>query len=123
MKYVEAKVKFIRKNQQRLKTAPDKIMYAIASMTLDASYPSIPKSENGGDTRKTTKAAGVRKASDGNYMIGSYTDYAKYPYTIEDRISNVNWTEHGSESHWFEHIWKRKGQKIKMEAIRRNEIK
>lgn len=121
MKYVEAKVRFIRKNQEKLKKAPDKIMYTIASMTLDASYTSIPK--DSGDTRKTTKAAGVRKASNGNYMIGSYTDYAKYPYTIEDRVSIVNWTEPGTESHWFEHVWKRKSQRIKKEAIRRNEIK
>lgn len=117
---VQAKVRFIRKNLQKVEQAPDKIMYAIASATLDASFKKIPKLH--GDTRQTSKAAGVRKRGN-SYVIGSYTDYASYIWDLEDRVQDVNWSEPGTMSHWYEDTWKNKGQKIKTEAINKYGIK
>lgn len=117
---VQAKVRFIRKNLQKVEQAPDKIMYAIARMALDMSFTKIPKLT--GATRQTSTSAGVRKRGN-SYVIGSYTDYASYIWDMESRISNVNWSEPGTMSFWYEDTWKKKGQKIKTEAINKYGVK
>ncbi len=117
---VQAKVKFIKKNLEIVEKSPDKIMYAIARITLDSSIKKIPKLD--GDTRLTSDSAGVRKR-DSSYIIGSYTDYSSYIWDLEDRVSSVNWSEPGTMSFWYEDTWKKKGSKIKTEAIKRYGIK
>ena len=117
---MQAKVKFYRKNLQKVEQAPDKIMYAIASATLDASFKKIPKLH--GDTRQTSKAAGVRKRGN-SYVIGSYTDYASYIWDMSSRIPNVNWSEPGTMSYWYEDTWKKKRNKIITEAVNQYGVK
>ena len=117
---MQAKVKFYRKNLQKVEQAPDKIMYAIASATLDASFKKIPKLH--GDTRQTSKAAGVRKRGN-SYVIGSYTDYASYIWDMSSRIPNVNWSEPGTMSYWYEDTWKKKRNKIIAEAVNQYGVK
>lgn len=117
---VQAKVRFIRKNLQKVEQAPDKIMYAIARMALDSSIKKIPKLD--GDTRSTSTSAGVRKKNN-SYIIGSYTSYSAYLWSLEDKVLSVNWSEPGTMSFWYEDTWKKKGSKIKTEAIKRYGIK
>lgn len=117
---VQAKVRFIRKNLQKVEQAPDKIMYAIASATLDTSFKKIPKLH--GDTRQTSKAAGVRKRGN-SYVIGSYTEYASYIWDMSSRIPNVNWSEPGTMSYWYEDTWKKKRNKIITEAVNQYGVK
>lgn len=115
-----AEVKFNKKNIKKLKQSPDLIMFGVARMALDASFPKIPK--NTGDTRSTSLSAGVRKGKNG-YYIGSYTEYADDVYTLEDRRSNINWSEPGTGSYWFDKTWKSKGTSITKEAVKKYGIK
>ena len=117
---VQAKVRFIRKNLQKVEQAPDKIMYAIARMTLDMSSTKIPKLT--GTTRQTSTSAGVRKRGN-SYVIGSYTNYASYIWDMSSRIPNVNWSEPGTMSYWYEDTWKKKRNKIITEAVNQYGVK
>lgn len=107
--------------QQKLKGQPDKVMYAIASITLDMAYPTIPLSNQvgAGKLRQTSKSAGVR-GSNNNYHIGSYTDYAKYVY---NRPDSTNWTTPGTNPEWYKRMWKKKGNSILDNAVGRNQLK
>ena len=105
----------------RLLGQPDKITYAVASITLDMTYPTIPLSNkiNAGKLRQTSKAAGVR-GSNGSYYIGSYTNYAKHVYNLPD---STNWTTPGTNAEWYKRMWAKKGKTILDNAIGRNQLK
>ncbi len=117
---MQAKVKFYRKNLQKIQQSPDKIMYALARIVLDSSFHKIPKLT--GATRQTSTSTGVRKRGN-SYIIGSYTDYASYIWNLEDRVQNVNWSEPGTMSYWYEDTWKKKRNKIITEAINQYGVK
>ena len=117
---MQAKVKFYRKNLQKIQQSPDKIMYAVARIVLDSSFHKIPKLT--GATRQTSTSAGVRKRGN-SYVIGSYTVYASYIWDLEDRVQNVNWSEPGTMSYWYEDTWKKKRNKIITEAVNQYGVK
>lgn len=73
---------------------PDNVMYTIARITLDTTYQHIPLSnnKNAGKLRQTSMDAGVR-GSNGDYYIGSYTDYAKYVWDMGD---GTKWSTPGT---------------------------
>jgi hypothetical protein len=79
---------------------------------LDLSYPIIPK-----DSKKmaiSSKAGGVR-GGNGNYYIGSYTNYAKYVWKMPQ--SQTNWTTPGTGNQWFARALKKHSSTIINNAI------
>lgn len=104
-----------------LKEVPDRIMYEVASMTLDMAYTTIPLSNKigAGNLRKTSKSAGVR-GSDGNYYIGSYTNYAKY---VWEKPDSTKWSTPGTNAEWYKRYWQKHGKSILKNAIERNKLK
>lgn len=105
-----------------LQRYPDKVMYAIASQTLDKTYPSIPKSTevNGGTLRGETKAYGVKKSSNLGYHLKSNVDYAVFPYLMND--SKTNWSTANTNSHWFDKTWKEQHESIIEQSISKCKI-
>ena len=99
------------------KDTPDKIVYAIARTTLDMSFATIPKDR--GQLRASSKAYGVQ-GSNGDYSIGSKTDYAKYVYNMPDK---TNWTTTGTHGQWYPRYWKQYGNVIFKQAVERNKLK
>lgn len=120
--YVTANFKWNQATKIALQKAPDKIMYAIASQTLDKSYPSIPMSTNvgGGTLRKATKSYGVKKSSKLGYHLCSNTNYAIYPYLMDD--AKTNWSTINTRSHWFDQIWKEDHETIINSSVNQNKI-
>lgn len=104
--------------QELLKNMPDRIVYQIASMTLDMSFPTIPMGKTG-NLRKTSKSAGVR-GSNGNYYIGSYTNYAKYVWVMPE---STHWSTPGTNGEWYKKYWKKHGKSIVKMAIERSKTK
>ncbi len=96
----------------KLQKAPDKIMYSIASQTLNKSIPIIPMSTkiNGGTLRRTTGAYGVKKSSKLGYHLCSNTDYAVYPYKMND--ATTNWSTANTHSGWFDKTWNEQHETI-----------
>lgn len=93
-----------------LKVIPDDILYSIAKQTLDFSKPLIPMSKipnHAGTLMRSSFAQGVR-GSKGDYYIGSYTNYAKSVWNME----NVNWTTPGTNNKWFARALKKHSQTI-----------
>lgn len=72
----------------------DKGMYMIARETLDRSETKIPKDT--GKMRTSSMSGGV-KGTNGNYYIGSYTEYAKYVWSMTPH----HWSEPGTTNQWF----------------------
>lgn len=101
-----------------LEEFPDKIVYTIASMTLDMSYTTIPLGETG-NLRKTSKSAGVR-GSNKDYYIGSYTNYAKFVWLMPE---STNWTTPGTDSQWYKRYWEKHKTMIVKNALERNKLK
>ena len=95
-----------------LERIPDDILYSIAVQTLDLSYPMIPK-----DSKKmaiSSKAGGV-KGGNGDFYIGSYTNYAKYVWKMPQ--GKTNWTTPGTSNKWFARGLKKYGSTIINNAI------
>lgn len=120
--YVTAHFKWNQSTKIALQRAPDKIMYAIASQTLDRSYPSIPMSTKigGGLLRRATKGYGVKKSSELGYHLRSNTGYAVYPYMMDD--SKTNWSTANTHSHYFDQTWKEQHEIIIESSINQNRI-
>ena len=96
---VEVKVEFNNKTMNGLKRIPNDALFSMAKQTLDLSEPIIPKSNtknHAGTLRRATASGGVRGGF-GDYYIGSYTNYAKYVWKME----NVHWTTPGTNNKWF----------------------
>ena len=114
-------VKWYPGKKQEILEVDDKIMYEVARQTLDISYTHIPlaKYKNAGKLRQTSMSSGVR-GGNGNYFIGSYTDYAKYVW----RMGNgTKWSTPGTYGKWYEEIWKKQGKSIVNSALERNKLK
>lgn len=99
------------------KEVPDKVVYEIAETTLNLSFPIMP--ERTGKMKRTSLARGVQ-GGNGNYKIGSYTNYASYVYVMPE---NTHWTTPGTEAYWFRNTWQKYGKSIMQEAVERNEPK
>ena len=103
--------------QKKILNAGNVITYATARQTLDITFPHIPKLT--GKMRKTSMAAGVR-GQNGDYYIGSYTNYAKYVWVMP---RNTNWTEPGTFGKWYQEIYTKQKKSIVGIAIKENELK
>lgn len=104
--------------QNGLKKIPDDILFEIAKETLDRSYDSIPMSNlkgHAGTLRRSSMSGGVR-GGHGDYYIGSYTDYAKYVWNME----NVHWTTPGTNNKWFARTLKKYGATIINNSINKS---
>lgn len=99
-------------------TIPDKVIYEIARTTLDLVIPTIP--QNTGKMRRATISGGVR-GGNGEYYIGSYTNYAKYVYEMDN--NKTHWTTPGTNSYWFKEYWLKHGKGIASMVIEENKIK
>lgn len=98
------------KVKKGLNRIPDDILYTIARQTLDLSYPIIPK-----DTHKMARSSmsnGV-KGSDGDFYIGSFTNYASSVW----KMTNVNWTTPGTNNKWYARTLNKHGKTIIDNAI------
>ena len=73
------------------KDIPDNIVHEVATATLSLVTPTIP--ERTGKMKRSTTAGGVR-GGNGEYYIGSYTDYAKYVYVMDN--NKTHWTTPGT---------------------------
>lgn len=114
---VDVKVNWYPKKKKELLDASDKIMYSIVRQTLDRTFPHIPLKS--GKMRQTSMAAGVR-GSNGDYYIGSYTDYAKSVWVMP---KSTNWTEPGTFGKWYQKIYTKQKKSIVGIAIKENELK
>ena len=103
--------------QKKILNAGNVITYAIARQTLDITFPHIPKLT--GKMRKTSMATGVR-GQNGNYYIGSYTNYAKYVWV---KPKSTNWSEPNTFGKWYEEIWKKQGKSIVDSCVGRYSLK
>lgn len=100
-----------KKTESGLKRIPDEVLYRIARQTLDMTSPIIPKDT--GRLRTSSNSGGVR-GGNGDYYIGSYTDYATYVWNMND---SVNWSEPGTHSQWYTRTLKEKGEVIINNAV------
>lgn len=118
---VSVSVKWEPGAKMALMSAPDKIMYSIARQTLDRTFPHIPMSRRKGvvHMRQTSMAAGVR-GSNGDYYIGSYTDYAKYVWVMPRK---THWSEPGTFGKWYQETYKKFMKNIVSISIKENELK
>ena len=101
-------------NKQVLKDIqelPDVVVFEIARKTLDLSFEKIPKKS--GKMRASSMNGGVR-GQNGDYYIGSYTDYANRVWSLPE---DSNWSEPGTNNKWFERTLKEKTKIIVDEAI------
>ena len=103
--------------QKKILNAGNVITYAVARQTLDITFPHIPKLT--GKMRKTSMAAGVR-GQNGDYYIGSYTNYAKYVWI---KPKSTNWSEPNTFGKWYEEIWKKQGKSIVDSCVGRYSLK
>ena len=117
----DVKVNWYPGKKKEVLDASDKIMYSIARQTLDRTFPHIPMSRRKGvvHMRQTSMAAGVR-GSNGDYYIGSYTDYAKYVWV---KPKSTNWSEPNTFGKWYEEIWKKQGKSIVDSCVGRYSLK
>lgn len=105
------------KNRKKLLNQGNIVTYAVARRVLDISLPNIPLKT--GKMRSTSMSAGVR-GSNGNYYIGSYTNYAKYVWVMP---KSTHWSEPNTFGKWYETNWKKKGKSIVENVIKENELK
>ena len=103
--------------QKKILNSGNVITYAVARQTLDITFPHIPKLT--GKMRKTSMAAGVR-GQNGDYYIGSYTNYAKYVWI---KPKSTNWSEPNTFGKWYEEIWKKQGKSIVDSCVGRYSLK
>lgn len=97
---VDAELRLNPKVMGGLKRIPDDILYTIANETLSFSENIIPMSKiknHAGTLLRETASGGV-KGGNGDYYIGSYTNYAKYVWKMP---SSTNWTTPGTNNKWF----------------------
>lgn len=109
--------KWDKKAENGLNNIPNDILYSIAKQVLDMSQPIIPKSNipnHRGTLRRATASGGVR-GGNGDYYIGSYTNYASSVWKMND--STTHWTTPGTHSQWFARTLKQNGAVITNNAI------
>lgn len=113
----DVKVNWYPGKKKEVLEASDKIMYAIARQTLNRSLVHIPFKS--GKMRQTSMEAGIR-GSNGNYYIGSYTDYAKYVWVMPRK---THWSEPGTFGKWYQETYKKFMKNIVSISIKENELK
>lgn len=113
--YVTVDVRPNIKVMTGLAQIPDRVMYTVARMTLDQTRSDGIIPRDTGKLRTSSMAGGVKKSGDGDYYIGSYTNYAKYVWGMHD----VNWTTSGTDGQWYARIIERHGQTIVKNAVDR----
>ena len=96
---------------------PDQIVHEVAVSTLNLVQPTIP--ERTGKMKRSTMAGGVR-GGNGEYYIGSYTNYAKYVYVMDN--DKTHWTTSGTNSYWFREYWLKHGQAILNMVVEENKL-
>lgn len=99
------------------KDIPDQIVREVATATLNLVIPTVP--ERTGKMKRSTMAGGVR-GSNSEYYIGSYTDYAKYVYVMNN--DTTHWTTSGTNSYWFKEYWLKHGQSILNMVVEENKL-
>lgn len=112
----DAELQLNLKVMNGLNKIPDDILYIVARETLDLSQPKIPKSNtknHAGTLRRATSSGGVR-GGNGDFYIGSYTNYAKYVWKMPD---STNWTTPGTNNKWFARTLKQYNSTIINNAI------
>ena len=105
--------------QRGLNKIPDDILYTAAKETLDMSVPKIPMSNikgHSGTLRRSSTAGGVR-GGNGDYYIGSYTNYASSVWKMPD---STNWTTPGTNNKWYARTLKEHGSTIIDNAINKS---
>ena len=118
---VETTVELNKNTLKKLNKLPSEILYSVARQTLDLSYQTIPLSDrvNRGRLRSSSMAYGVKKHTNNDFSIGSETDYASYVWVMNNETTN--WTTPGTQSAWYDRVYKEKGKSILQNAI--NETK
>lgn len=114
-------VKWYSGKKQQIEQVSNKVMYEIARETLDVSFTHIPLStnKNAGKLRQSSTGGGVK--GDGcNYYIGSYTNYAKYVWSMGN---DTNWSTSDTFGKWYGETWKKQGRQILTSAVERNKLK
>lgn len=108
------------KTYKGLQNIPDETMYAIAKETLDRSIPLIPMSNlvnHSGTLRRSSSGGGVR-GTNGDYYIGSYTNYASSVWVMPQ--DTTHWTTNGTGNQWFTRTLKKYGKNIIDSAINKS---
>ena len=101
-----------KQTEKAMKEMPNDVLYNVAKITLDLTYPIIPK-----DTKKMaleTVANGVRKEDEGWYLESS-PEYASHVWVMND--DTTNWTTEGTHSQWFARTLQESGETIIQTAI------
>ncbi len=114
----EVEVKWNPGAKEKLKNAPDKILFAVARMFHDTIITSGITPWKSGVMERSMSKRGVQQDSNG-YYIGNYTDYASHVYNLD---GNVHWSRQGSSSHWFEKKWAERGDSIISTCIARYKL-
>ena len=117
----EVEVKWSPGAKEKLKNAPDKVLYAVARMFHDTILTSGITPYKSGKMEQSMSSKGIQgvvKDNDG-YYIGNYTDYASHVYNLD---GNVHWSRQGSSSHWFEKKWAERGDSIISTCIARYKL-
>lgn len=98
---IEAELQLNPKVINGLKKIPDDVLFSIAVQTLDFSVPLTPmsntKNHAGTLRRSSGKGKSGVKGGNGDFYIGSYTNYASYVWNM----TGVNWTTQGTGNKWF----------------------
>ena len=113
---VDAELRLNPKVMNGLKRIPDDILYTIAKETLDMTRSNEAFPRNTKKLQMTSVAGGVR-GSNGDYYIGSYTNYAKYVWKMPQ---STNWTNKRTKSKWYSYTLKTYGRTITDIAINKS---
>lgn len=107
--------------EKKFEDVHDVIMYHVARLTLDRTYPKIPLSNQvgSGKLRTSSMAYGVQ-GSNKEYTLGSPVSYAKYVWNMGP---NTRWTTPGTNSKWFERTWKEIGKNLLSVSVKNDGLK
>ena len=108
MMSINATLKWNEKTKIMLQEAPEKVVRAIARMTLDKTGSQKVTAYDTGKTERSMYTHGVQGDYESGFYIGNFTSYAMYVYPK----TNVNWTNPNTKTRWFDYIWKREGSGI-----------
>lgn len=100
--------------KQRIKASPNKIIYATAWNTLQKTIPFIPWDTK--RMRNSSMAYGVKQTPNG-YQIGSATYYARKVWLYNQ--TRTHWSHPPVYSRWYAVIWKREGNQIFEDAVKK----
>lgn len=116
---MSVEIKYNKSTMNKLKTVPDKIVYAIARQTLDRVGSMKITPYKTGRMERTMFSTGVKKTSSGVYTIGNYTSYAELVYA---KPQGTNWTNKNSKAQWFDWFWRTQGKAVFQSTVSRYKI-